>query len=265
MPYLIRSKNLGAVLGLVSVFMVSSRESARAVAPTVVFNEVHYHPADGSGDGEFIELFNHGPDDVDISRWGLAGGVQLLIPEGTIVPAGGFRLLCSNSAEIESRYGVDPSTIIGEYTGNLSNGGERLELRTSGGYIASLIDYSDSGNWPESPDGLGPSLERLSPQREELDPRAWAASIVIGGTPGEANTVRTVAGTPPVEGERVELLPFGAEWRYFKGTEAPPGNWNESNFNDGDWGLGLAGFGYGDDDDASLADSAHSVPPRAAR
>ena len=50
------------------------------------------------------------------------------------------------------------------------------------------------------------------------------------------------------------LLPEGAVWRYFPGKEAPsPGvEWAQGEFDDQSWREGKSGFGYGDDDDATV-------------
>jgi len=56
------------------------------------------------------------------------------------------------------------------------------------------------------------------------------------------------------------LIEVGDEWRYFKGTVAPPADWNVTGFNDNDstvWLRGPTGIGYGDNaalvqDDATV-------------
>lgn len=48
------------------------------------------------------------------------------------------------------------------------------------------------------------------------------------------------------------LVKTGDLWRYFKGTQAPPANWTALNFDDSTWLEGASGFGYGDDDDATV-------------
>ncbi|HVR74131.1 MAG TPA: lamin tail domain-containing protein, partial [Planctomycetota bacterium] len=55
--------------------------------------------------------------------------------------------------------------------------------------------------------------------------------------------------------EETVLVDQGAEWRYAKGTvpfSTPPAAWREPAFDDSAWALGPSGFGYGDDDDATL-------------
>ena len=48
-----------------------------------------------------------------------------------------------------------------------------------------------------------------------------------------------------------QLVKPGATWRYFKGTAAPPRGWREPGFDASGWLEGKAGFGYGDEDDAT--------------
>ncbi len=49
-------------------------------------------------------------------------------------------------------------------------------------------------------------------------------------------------------------VPQGSQWRYFKGTADPSAGllWTELGFDDAAWESGRAGFGYGDNDDATL-------------
>ncbi len=198
-----------AVCFLLSTVLLSTGR-AFSEAPRVVINEVHYHPADDAREGEFVELLNHGENEVDVGGWGLGGGVQIVIPQGTKIAAGGFLLLAKNRVSLIARYGLDSSIVVGDYTGSLSNGGERLSLVTAAGYLISFVDYDDSDPWPQTPDGLGPSLERISPLAEDADPRSWAASVFVGGTPGATNSasVEPGEGVPPAERDLVinELL-----------------------------------------------------------
>ncbi len=226
--------------------------AVRAAGPTVVINEVHYHPADDSRGGEFVELYNFGPDAVDIGGW-LLDGARYTFPLGTVIAPGSHLVVAADPGALLDRHEIDPAVIVGPYEGTLDNQGERLRLWNTSGYLVSFVEYQDSDAWPEEPDGLGPSLERLSPLREEVDARAWAASIPVGGTPGRPNSVRVDADPRP-RGEIIEVVPAGARWAFFRGREAPPPGWNDLGFDDSGWEFGDAGFGYGDDDDATVLD-----------
>ena len=245
-----------ALLACCGVFagLFSVGGSALAQVPTVAITEVHYHPGDDVRDGEFVELVNYGAEPVELTGWFLVGGIQALLPNGAEIAPQSYVVIAADRAGLMARYpDLDADDIIAEFEGSLSNGGERLQLWTSSGYIASFVEYGDGDPWPETPDGLGPSLERISPYREENDPEAWAASIVVGGSPAAENTVHRVDRIVPV-GDRVDWIVPGDEWRFVPGQTEPPVDWTELGFDDNDWGLGASGFGYGDDDDATVFD-----------
>ena len=48
-------------------------------------------------------------------------------------------------------------------------------------------------------------------------------------------------------------------WKYWVGNSEPPSTWFQSDFDDNSWLTGPGGIGYGDNDDATIIDSAYSV------
>ena len=48
-------------------------------------------------------------------------------------------------------------------------------------------------------------------------------------------------------------------WSYFVGTNPPPDNWNQLNFDTSDWSAGQGGFGYADGDDNTVISNTLSV------
>jgi len=51
-----------------------------------------------------------------------------------------------------------------------------------------------------------------------------------------------------------EIISIGDEWKYFKGLEEPPINWNKIDCDDSHWLSGPTGIGYADNDDATILD-----------
>ncbi len=51
----------------------------------------------------------------------------------------------------------------------------------------------------------------------------------------------------------------GDNWQYLPATSAPPSGWNQVGFNASAWQTGPGGFGYGDDDDATILPAVNSV------
>ncbi|MFT5497842.1 MAG: outer membrane protein assembly factor BamB [Kiritimatiellia bacterium] len=66
--------------------------------------------------------------------------------------------------------------------------------------------------------------------------------------PVDASKAKKTGGPPAAAGKRA--IPKGAVWNYLA-TEDPASTWNQPGFDDTAWKTGKAGFGYGDNDDAT--------------
>jgi len=211
----------------------------------VVINELMYHPPDG-GD-EYIELKNISDAAVPLyngtNTWRLDGAVEYSFPQGvTLDPGALILVVASNStAGFRAKYGVPAGIdIYAPYTGALNNGGESVKLwrpdtpDTNGvpWILVDRVKYNDNSPWPESPDGDGPSLERIAPTLYGNDPANWAASGPSNGTPGEANSGVLVAKT--------------AGWRYHDKGEDLGTGWRAPDYDDRAWDDGNAPLGYPD-------------------
>ena len=165
----------------------SSRDSANSTPVAhVVINEIMYHPTDP--DAEYIELYNPTGASVNLYNatgvWRLDGGVDFEFPSGVSIAASG-RLIVVDfdpAAEpamlnaFESAYGTGELApgidIVGGWSGNLSNGGEKvaLEKPEAGDLVGDpdfwvIVDeviYADVYPWSTAPDGSGSALQRKS-------------------------------------------------------------------------------------------------------
>lgn len=173
--------------------------------PRIVINEIHYHPAksavgasENPEDLEFIELYNSESSAVDLSGWAMSAGLSLIIPDGTQIAAQGYVVLAKNAAFLKSKVTIPAlSPVVQWESGNLSNNGERLRLTDRYGNIIDELVYADEGDWTDSPDGKGPSLELINPLLPNESPGAWKASTTTNGTPGAQNSV-FMANPPPI-------------------------------------------------------------------
>jgi hypothetical protein len=93
-------KGLLSLFGILAV--VLSFGMTRA---DVVINEVVvWGSTDGDDDLQWVELYNDGPQDVDVGGWivanspvqGNAKRRDVVLPEGTLIPAGGYLLLVND-------------------------------------------------------------------------------------------------------------------------------------------------------------------------
>ena len=147
--------------------------------PEVVINELNYHPA-GAADPEeeFIELYNRSASAVDMTGWGIGGGVRFVFPEGFVLLPDSY-VVVGNDAEA-CRSALGAPNVAGSYEGHLSNRGELVALYDAAGRLKDAVFYGTGGLWPAAPDGEGFSLERIDPDSPAEDPANWASCRTEG-------------------------------------------------------------------------------------
>jgi hypothetical protein len=184
--------------------------NSAARIPEIVVNEVHYHPAGDRESEEFVELLNRGPETVDLGGWQLRRGIQFVFPQGTLLAPGQAIAVAADAALLRLRNpGVPADRILGNFTGNLSDGGEELELARPALQTLLLngvpttrpvnvpverFTYRDGGRWSRWADGNGSSLERIDPRSDPDQPGSWQASDETSRAPWTLVEVTAVAG-----------------------------------------------------------------------
>jgi hypothetical protein len=160
--------------------------------------ELHYNPLGGGDAIEFIELQNTSATaSLDLTgfklvREAISGdGVEYEFSLGdanlTLAP-GEYRVVARDRAAFVAAYPYAPAQRIAdrEFTGNLANEGEQLELVDDVGGLIQRFTYDDA--WLPATDGGGYSLvvrDPLADVTEWSTAAAWRASLQIGGSPGE--------------------------------------------------------------------------------
>ncbi|MBI4601728.1 MAG: lamin tail domain-containing protein [Planctomycetes bacterium] len=150
--------------------------NAAPVEDGVVFNEIMYHPISDDDTHEYIELYNRGAAAVDISGWSVEGVGLTFLPGTTIGPSA-YLVIARDPAGIEARYSLSGGVVLPTpWTGNLRDGGERLNLLDAAGNVADTVRYHDGGDWTIWPDGGGSSLELIDPWADNDAALSWDAS-----------------------------------------------------------------------------------------
>jgi|GEM_PF-2531269 len=125
-------------------------------------NDTQDYNHDGNftdGGDEFIEIYNYGDTDLDISGWELRDGSVLVIPQGTIIGEGEFIYFIAGDKE--GMYGEEWS---GSWP-SLTNGGDEIKLYNSNDVLVNELVYGSSNSgksWSRIPDGTG-SLQETNP------------------------------------------------------------------------------------------------------
>jgi hypothetical protein len=177
----------------------------------VVINEVLYHPANDAvqagedAEGlEFVEIFNSGPGEVDLTGATFSSGITFSFPAGTRLGVGQYVVVARDPVLLALRGRPVPIgvPVFRWLAGELSNAGERLRLVDGRAVVLDEFVYDDAGLWPAGGDGTGASIELTNPAYDNAQPLAWRASAAVGGTPGARNSAFTqapivISETPP--------------------------------------------------------------------
>jgi hypothetical protein len=162
--------------------------AAQIEIAAVVINEINYHSADDFDPGDWVELYNAGDENVDMGGWFWADesdNSPFALPVGTLLPAGGYVVLCRDRAAFAALF-PEAAPCIGDWDFGLSNAGEQVRLLDAEGYAVDSLAYQDAATWPAAADGQGPTLQLRDPGFDNALAANWTASEGHG-TPGQPN------------------------------------------------------------------------------
>ena len=160
---------------------------------SIIITEIMQNPfAVSDASGEWFEVFNDGPDAVDLSGWVVSddGTDSFTIVGPLIIEAGGY-LVFGNNADISTNGGV---TVDYEYSGMfLGNSADELVLTDASAVEQDRVEW-DGG--PNFPDPNGASMVLIDPALDNNVGANWTTSVdPYGdgdlGTPGTGSTIDT--------------------------------------------------------------------------
>jgi len=190
----------------------------------LVINEIMYNPL--FANASYVEIFNGSTSNAfDLSGWKL-NGAGFTFPNGSIIEPGAYKLVVEDAYLFAATYG--PSTaVIGQFDGNLDDGGETLTLIKPGATAAEdeIIDqvtYDDDLPWPAAADGAGSSLQLIDAAQDNNRSANWSA-------------VTTASTNPPQS-----LIAMTGVWRYTTNAAFNDTSWTAPAFNDAAWLSGPA-------------------------
>jgi len=107
----------------------------------IVINEISYNPPESGQDSlEYIELYNLGSDEVDLSNYMFTAGVDLTLDVGVSIDANGYLVVCESAQALMNVFGVNGI----EWDGGMSNGGEAITLVDANGNVVDDLTFDDN-------------------------------------------------------------------------------------------------------------------------
>ncbi len=190
-PVVLRQSALVKARALAGTTWSALNEATYSVGPvaeSLRISEIMYHPQEtGAPDDpntEYIELTNTGSAAINLNLVRICDGVDFTFAPVELGPAQ-YMLIVRDRIAFVARYGPG-LPVAGEYSGSLSNAGERIELQDALGTTIQALAYEDG--WYSTTDGRGYSLTARDPKG--TDPNgwstkaAWRPSTAAGGSPG---------------------------------------------------------------------------------
>ncbi len=159
----------------------------------IALNELMYSPLSGVDDDQYVELYNQGTNSVNLGGWQLAAAIHFTFPTNTWLLPGAYLVVGRNTARLLLHYpNLNPTNLVGNFTGKLSGEGERLVLSApdtiltagAGGTMVTNavqipvdeVTYGPGGRWGAWTSGGGSSLELRDPRANHRLAPNWAGS-----------------------------------------------------------------------------------------
>ena len=156
---------------------------------SLVINEINYNSSEDHESGDWIEIFNPGDMDIDVSGYKLKddnNDHSYNFPDETIIPSGEY-LVISNDLEAFSELYSSQIPIVGPFDFGFGGGGDEVRIFDQDGVLVDSVSYDDESPWPLEPDGGGPTLELKNSNLDNELAESWSSSSGYG-SPGEQNT-----------------------------------------------------------------------------
>ena len=159
-------------------------------------SELEKYPNLRDSDFEWIEITNDGNEQVNIEDLRFTKGIEYNFSDSKIkiIKPGESLLIVANEEAFKLRYQLleTPDYIIGTFSKNISNSGERIKLSYGAGTSVVDFEFKDQAPWPENADGDGRSLVLISHKSvtNHQDPKNWRISAYPGGNPGNNDTIK---------------------------------------------------------------------------
>lgn len=173
----------------------------------VMINEISYNNDAVNDPGDWIELYNKGSFDIDISGWKITDSDpnhQYIFAANTILKAKEYLVLSNDLALMNNMFSVEKN-LYGPFNFGLSTTSDAVKLFSQEGQLIDEVNYSNTLPWPTDNMERLWSLELKHPVLDNYISSSWAVSV-NNGTPGLQNTPYITDVTQDITAGNSELM-----------------------------------------------------------
>jgi hypothetical protein len=149
----------------------------------LVITEIFYNQPN-SGDLEYFELHNKGTNPIELGGLSISSGVEFEFENPYSLAAGEYVVMIQDSTNFNNVFTVPANQQIEWFNGDLSDGGERLEISNSLNQLVTGLEYDDRNPWDSRPDGDGYSLILCDVTSDATIAGNWFISNIVSGNDG---------------------------------------------------------------------------------
>ena len=166
-------------------------DSLKIISP--VINEINYKSAVIFDTDDWVEFYNPSADSVNLTGWTFSKDSANIFPFSlnTLLRGRDYLVLCRDSTKFRSLR-PEVKNVVGNMSFGLSSSGEHIQLTNAAKAIIDDVNFLSTAPWITSPNGTGPTLSLINPQKDNAVSEHWKASKLYG-TPGTLNDVYTNA------------------------------------------------------------------------
>ena len=131
-------------LSLTAIFIPSQLSPGK-----IVINEINYNSHDSHDTGDWIELFNAGEAEIDITNWVMKDDNNdhaFILSENTIIESGGYFIIAQRPSDFLNFF-VSTMPLAGPFNFGLSGGGDEIRIFNDQGMLIDSVKYDDSEGW----------------------------------------------------------------------------------------------------------------------
>ncbi len=181
----------------------------------IIINEINYRSINPEENIEFIELYNHTENEINLNDWQLTNGVNFSFTGSIIIKPDSYLIIAGNTEDCSSFFGL--SNVVGPWNGKLSNTGDIIELRNPEFKIIDKVSYESWNEWPSInhkdklvrkdtpkrtlmvPTKVELSLQKISLYVSGKLPGSWKGEHPTPGKPNDEVLIRNTDKTPLIK------------------------------------------------------------------
>ncbi len=206
--------------------------------PNIFINEIMYDPKDSDDGREWVEVYNAGDSDIDLSDWkffegGTNHGLNL-IQGNSVIPSAGFIVIASDPEKFKIDW-PDFSGGIFKSSFSLSNAGETIVLKN---HNLDSIDELNYANFIIAA-GNGNSLQKIDGEWIASSPTPGAENVFSDSADSEEASGENTDNSEPVDPATEKIIINEIAWMGTEGNQY--GEWIEL-YNEGDNEIDLNGW-----------------------